>query len=182
MYRYIKKTAFLCAGLLVMGLAAWLFFPALGKISFGKGFNSKAVDSNDSTHIQNAYAPVKERWAEFKIPKSSKFLKIVSNAMYYMSDKASFKYVVHLEILNTQQTVIYSNSYSQAGQVRIYKEKGSNRILSDPFLVDANKYLTKNYEIILPLQKLKEASILKLKWSSQDSELKNILLMAKNAY
>ncbi|MEI6054918.1 MAG: hypothetical protein WCR55_02565 [Lentisphaerota bacterium] len=176
MYRYIKKTAFLCAGLLVMGLAAWLFFPALGKISFGKGFNSKAVDSNDSTHIQNAYAPVKERWAEFKIPKSSKFLKIVSNAMYYMSDKASFKYVVHLEILNTQQTVIYSNSYSQAGQVRIYKEKGSNRILSDPFLVDANKYLTKNYEIILPLQKLKEASILKLKWSSQDSELKNILL------
>lgn len=176
MYRYIKKVVFLGLGLVAMVLIVCFFFPALGKITDSKGFTSKTINPIDSTHIQNGYAPIKEHWIEFKIPKNSKFIKIVSNAMYYMSNKSSYKYVIDLEFLDKQQTVIYSNSYSQVGQVRIFKEKGSNRILSDPFLVDVNKYLTKNYEIILPLQKLKNVSSIKLKWTSHDSELKNILL------
>lgn len=157
-------------------MIVWLFFPAFGKISSGKDFSSKNIKPNDSTHIQNGHAPLKNHWIEFNIPKSAKLLKIVSNAMYYLSDKASFKYVVDMEILDSEGSVLYSSSYNQIGRVRIFKEKGSNRILSDPFLVDANKYLTKNYEIILPLDHFTDASTLKLKWTSQDSELKNVIL------
>ena len=175
MYRYIKKVVFWSIGLLAMFLIIRLFFPALGKINSDKGFTSKNNTYNDSTHIQNGYAPIKGHWIEFNIPQGACSLKIVSNAIYYMSDNLSYKYVVDLEILNVKNTVIYSNSYAQIGKVRLFKERGSNRILSNPFLIDANRYLTKNYEIILPLEKLESPSILRLRWNSEDSGIKQVL-------
>ena len=158
-------------------IIAWFFLPAFGKISFSKGFNQKKSKPDDSTYIQTSYAPRPDSWIEFNIPKGSEILKIVSNVMYYyVPDKKSFLYTLDFEILNDERIPIYSNSYSQVGRVRLFREKGSNRILSDPFLIDVNKYLTKNYEVTFPLLKLKNPSIFRLKWTSKNPLVTDVLL------
>lgn len=158
-------------------LIVWVFLPAFGKIALSKGFNQKNIKSDDSTYVQTSYSPSKDSWIEFNIPKASKLLKIVSNAMYYyVPDKNAFPYILEFEILNDERALIYHNSYSQVGLARLFRERGSNRILSDPFLVDENKYLTKNYEIIFPLISLQNPSILRLKWNSKNPCVKSVIL------
>lgn len=179
MNRYIKKIIGFLFFLILVMILIWLYFPAFGKISLSKGFDDKDNKTEDSTYIQNAYAPEANQWIEFKIPSSAKLIKVTSNVPYYYdSNEKSYPYNIVYEIFDKSGNLLYSNLYSHNGKVRLYKKRGSNRILSEPFLIDGNCYLSRNCEIIIPVNHFKGPSLLKIRWNSPNQLSENVLIRA----
>ena len=179
MNRYVKKFLIFTITSLFIFLLYWIYYPALGRISLSKGIELKEKKSKDSTFIQKGYVFEEDTWAEFKIPVRASILKITSNSMfYYGASLKSYSYEIDYEILDNNGTALISNTYFLEGKASLYKEKHSNRILSDPFLIDGSQYLTKDKDILVPLPLLNNPSVLKIKWRSSSPMTKSIIVRA----
>ena len=116
------------------------------------------------TTIQLAYNLKQTKWTTFPIDSGTKHLKFLTNAIYFKTHEQSVNYAVSVEILNSSGKKLLSQPLYFSNNTELYKKKHSSRILSNPFLVKGDCYITPNLTFLLPIGDLKNPTSLKLKW------------------
>ena len=174
MNRFLKNIIyFLC----LLALGYWVLSvisPSCKQWITTRKTASKQSENNPIITI--AYSISKDNWTVFPIRKGSRFLKVIANPECVLGPNKNITWLLDYEILDTNGNILISKEYNESSKLNLYREAYTKRILSNPFLVEKNRYLGTGYEIIIPLAEYKNFSKVRFKWRSDDSEMTGLSL------
>ncbi len=174
MRRFLKKIIyFLC----LLALAYWILSaisPSCKQWITTRKIASKQSENN--TTITLAYSISKDRWTVFPIRKGARFLKVIANPEFFLGTDKNIDWLLDYEILDSDGTILESREYNETSKINLYRERYTKRILSNPFLVEKNRYLGTGYEIIIPLAEYKNGRKIRFKWRTDSPEMTGLSL------
>ena len=165
--KHIIYTVFILA---LIGIILWRAYPELKEWLTESGKDSK---NPTGTTVQLAYQLKEKKETNFPIDRGTKSLKFITNAEYYKTHEDSVNYAINIEILNSAGKILLKKIYHFKNYTELYKKRHSSRVLSNPFLIKGRCYITPNFTFILPIDNLKNPSLLKVKWVPLDN-VKNV--------
>lgn len=174
MHKFLKNIIYyLCLLALVYGILS-IVYPSYRQWITTRKTTSKQSESN--TVITLAYSINKDRWTVFPIRKGTRLLKVISNPESFIGADKNITWSLDYEILDSDGKILTSKEYCETSKINLYREAHTKRILSNPFLVEKNRYLGTGYEIIIPLPEYKTNRKIRFKWRSDNSEMRGLAL------
>ena len=176
MHRYLRK---IICSLCFLVLTYWILSaisPSYKQWITSRKTTSKQSDNNTSITI--AYSISKDNWISFPIRKGTRFLKVITNPENFLDSDKNITWLLKYEILDTEGSILVSKEYNENSKLSLYREAYTKRILSNPFLLEKNRYLGTGYEIIIPLAEYKNAKKIRFKWESNSPKITGLTLRA----
>ena len=116
-----------------------------------------------------AYSLEKNKWLSFDVNKNIEEFKFTVNAEYVLSYEKKLYYSLDLEVLNKNGKVLLNKKYSQKFKDKAFRQAKTKRMMTNPHLVNINRYLSPDYVINIPLSNLDNPSEIKIKFNSKPS-------------
>ncbi|MCP4180483.1 MAG: hypothetical protein GY756_22200 [bacterium] len=110
-----------------------------------------------------AYSLSKNNWTEFKIKGRPDSIQITTNAEFLLSAHNNFTYGIEYMISNSKGNILLKKTYYQKADGKILMKKHSRRIMSNPFLLQGDRYIATTENFIIPLTNLKKPASIKIK-------------------
>jgi len=129
----------------------------------------------------NAYSVPKDKWIDFTISDMSKLLHIVTNGEYVLSYEKFLSYTIDVNILDNKEKVLFSKKYNPKFKDEVLRQAKTKRMMSNPYLINLNRYLSKGFNIDIPQKKLSDAVKLRIKWSSKYNVVTGLTLRVTGA-
>jgi hypothetical protein len=150
-YLFIAVFCIICIGVLYPKLSDWVQ-PNIPGTAQTKGAD-----------VYIAYALEKNSWNEFKIKGRPDSIQITTNAEFLLSKDNHFTYGIDYMILDNKGNVLIKKTYYQKADGRILMKRRSRRIMSNPFLLQGDRYLASSENFIIPLTNLTKPASIKIK-------------------
>ena len=169
--RRLKHITYTLLVISLLGIITWKTYPILTPwLTI-----VEKVDGKKPTEakVQLAYQLNEDKWTTFSIDTATHHLKLLTNASYFHTYNETIRYAIKVNLLDASGNVLLDKIFYFKNSAKVYREKRSSRILSNPHLIKGGRYITPNLTFLMPLTEFNDATHLKLRQYKIDS-VKNI--------